>query len=101
MGQYYGPKFLEDYMMAFWDTKNWLMGSGWNERKQEVFDNLYNLPGFHNTFDRLLDTRDREYYLRRYGMDYSNVRDPRKIAVSGVISSSINFVSDNVKRLYH
>lgn len=101
MGRYYGPKELEDYMMAFWDTENWLLNSGWNESKQNAFDNLYSYSLFRSQFDRILDKRDRDYYLYRYGMDYSNVRDPRKLTVTGNLGMALNFVSDNVKRLYH
>lgn len=106
MGTYYGPKELEPYMQAFWDPVGFLDGE-WSEDKQKAFNNLYNLQifgtrPFGNTFDSILDNRNDQRYMDRYGLSWANVKDPRKLSQSrsSTLNSAINFVSSNIDKLY-
>lgn len=103
---YYGPKELESYMQAFWDPVGFLDGE-WTYEKQDAFNNLYNLnfagwSPFRNQFDAILDKRDNAQYMDRYGINWSDVKDPRKLSQShnAPVVHSLNFVSSNIKRLY-
>lgn len=105
MGTYYGPKEFGPYVQAFWDPVGFLDGE-WSYDKQKAFSNLYNFSiggwsPFRNQFDSILDARNDQLYLDRYGLDYSDVKDPRKfVHGSSPVVHTLNFVSDNVKRLY-
>lgn len=108
---YYGPDFLRPYAMAVWNTEDWLNGS-WSKEDQAAFDLLYdfNVMGirpFGSNFDRILDQKDWDFYSGRYDLTYSDIKDPRKFHNSfgnatGMkqVGSYLNYVSDNVKRLY-
>lgn len=84
-------------------TKEWLYGP-WSKEKLGVFEALYAVPGVRHYMDYLLDIRANEEYLRRYGMDYSSLHDPRKLSQvrsgSSLVGYSYNFVSKNVSKLY-
>lgn len=81
----------------------WLYGD-YNEEKLIQFELLHNLPVVGDYMDYLLDRRADEEYMHRYGLDYTDIHDPRKLrqTSSGArfIGSGLNFVSDNVKKLY-
>lgn len=81
----------------------WLYG-GYDEGKLRQFEILHNIPVVGNYMDYLLDYRVDREYLNRYGMDYSDVHDPRKLrsvgSGSAFYGSAVNFVSKNVSRLY-
>lgn len=83
--------------------KDWLYG-GYDETKLRHFNILHNIPVFGDYMDYLLDSRADKEYLSRYGMDYSDIHDPRKLRSTGsgsrLVGSSLNFVSKNVSRLY-
>lgn len=80
----------------------WLYGE-YDEEKLKHFEMLYSTP-LHYYMDYLLDRRADEEYLNRYGMDYPDIHDPRKLSQTGAFTElahvGLNFVSDNVKRLY-
>lgn len=81
---------------------NWLYGE-YDEKKLHQFELLYATP-VHYYMDYLLDRRADEEYLNRYGMDYSDIHDPRKLrqtssSVAG-LRFSYNFISSNVEKLY-
>lgn len=103
---YYGPKEWEPYVTAFWDP-NQFLNSEWSYEKQKAFNDLYNFSvfgwsPFRDQFDSILDSRNDQLYLDRYGLDWSDVKDPRKLSQSKRSASvnAINFVSSNIKRLY-
>lgn len=82
---------------------DWLYGE-WSEQKLKEFEILHNIPIVSNYMDYVLDHRADQEYLDRYGMDYSDIHDPRKLhqfsSGSSFVGSSVNFVSSNLHRLY-
>lgn len=117
---YYGSKWAEDiyngvksnvdFLMSIRDNpkdnqfSEWLYGS-WDKEKYDRYKLLNAIPGISHYMDYLLDIRADNEYLNRYGMDYSDIHDPRKLSQTG--SSAVlggyayHFVSKNVNRLYH
>lgn len=85
------------------NVSKWLYGD-WNEEKLRQFQIAYSVPGVRDYLDYLLDRRADEEYLGRYGMDYSDIHDPRKLRTSGSLprslGSSYRMVSRNVEKLY-
>lgn len=81
----------------------WLYGE-YDSEKQQQFMFLYQLPVIHQYFDYLLDLRAQKEYMNRYQVDWKDVHDPRKLPAtssgSSFMHAGLNFVSDNVKRLY-
>lgn len=100
---------LDDLQDMFFHNLNnnpfseWLYG-GWNERKWQQYAILHAIPGVSDYMDYLLDYRSDKEYFNRYGMDYSNIHDPRKLSatssLSGTVRTGFNFVSKNVTKLY-
>lgn len=82
----------------------WLYEDNWTEEKLSTFEKLYGTKLGKMYFDYLLDRRADNEYLKRYGLTYSDIHDPRKLRQVGSASHmygyAMNFVSDNVKRLY-
>lgn len=82
---------------------DWLYGP-WNEEKYKQYVALTLVPIFNDYMDTLLDLRADKEYLNRYGMSYTDIHDPRKLRTgasgSKFVSSGMNFVSDNIKKLY-
>lgn len=76
----------------------------YDEDKLGQFEFLHNLPLVGDYMDYLLDRRADEEYMERYGLSYDDIHDPRKLrqtaSGSRFIGGTLNFVSDNVKRLY-
>lgn len=85
------------------DISRWLYGGPWSKEKLREYELLNQVPVLHQYMDYLLDVRADDEYLRRYGMDYSDIHDPRKLRQS---SSGFSFVgsmigvSENVAKLY-
>lgn len=81
----------------------WLYGD-YNQEKLTQFELLYHVPIVKQFMDYKLDVRADEEYMNRYQLGYEDIHDPRKLkqtsSGSALIGSSLNFVSDNVKRLY-
>lgn len=100
---YYGPDSLFEFADAIHHPKEWLYGP-WSKEKYEAYKFLNIIPGISHYMDYLLDIRSDEEYLRRYGMDYTDIHDPRKLrqtSSSGrFYGFGMNFVSSNIKRLY-
>lgn len=100
---YYGPSWLGEAYDAFTNTEAWLYGP-WTKEKYETYKALNLVPGVSHYMDYLLDVRRDEEYLRRYGMDYTDLHDPRKLSQTGSYSRlggyTLNFVSRNIHRLY-
>lgn len=108
MGRYYGPDKLRPFMMGLWNSEDWLNGQ-WSEDDQKAFDFLYdfNVLGyapFRSNFDDILNEKSWNSYSKRYGLDYSDIMDPRTFHnhfnQSSMASRTFAFVSSNVKRLY-
>lgn len=83
---------------------SWLYGT-WNKEKYETWNVLSHLPVVGDYMDTLLDSRNTEEYLDRYGLDYPDIHDPRKLpggrsSVATVGMDALNFVSKNIDKLY-
>lgn len=80
----------------------WLYGP-MSEQKLSQLEFLYNTP-LKPIIDYKMDMRQDKEYLNRYGMSIEDVHDFRKLHQFGsgsqVYGSALNFVSDNIKRLY-
>lgn len=81
----------------------WLYGD-WNEQKYNDYKVLSFIPGVSQYMDYKLDVRADSEYLRRYGMDFTDIHDPRKLSQSAssarLNGAVFNMVSKNVNRLY-
>ena len=77
----------------------WLYGE-YDDQKLRQFEFLYSVPGVRNYMDMLLDYRRDKEYLHRYGMDYSDIHDPRKLHSVASTARTISYVSDMVEKLY-
>lgn len=82
----------------------WLYGS-WNKEKYSTYTVLNNIPGVSDYMDTLLDRRTAQEYLDRYGLDYTDIHDPRKLpggksSAVRVGMNALQFVSKNVSKLY-
>lgn len=84
-------------------TKDWLYGD-YDKQKIDMFTALYSVPGVRQYFDYLLDLRADQEYLSRYGMDYTDVHDPRKLkqtsSGAAFVGSAYHMVSRNIDSLY-
>lgn len=82
---------------------DWLVDDDWNADKYQQFTLLYATP-LHYYMDAVLDNRRGQEYLNRYGMDYSNIHDPRRLSgtssVSGFLGSGYRMISKNIEKLY-
>lgn len=82
----------------------WLYDDNWSETKLQVYELIDSTHLGHAYLDYLLSRRSDEEYLDRYGMDYPDIHDPRKLSqvssASALIRSGLNFVSSNINRLY-
>lgn len=80
----------------------WLYGPV-DQQKLSQLEFLYNTP-LKSYMDYKMDLRKDAEYLARYGLTLSDVHDFRKLhqfgSGSSVYGSALNFVSDNIKRLY-
>lgn len=85
--------------------KDWLYEDNWSKEKYDEYLTLNTVPIVSDYMDYLLDARRSDEYLRRYGMDYTDIHDPSKLPTSRsattVNRSALNFVSKNISRLYH
>lgn len=90
---------LEDNSFA-----TWLYTAEWNDENLQKFHLLYAVQPTRNYIDYLLDLRDDESYLRRYGISPGDIRDPRKLKSTGsasrMIAGALNYASDMVMKLY-
>lgn len=82
---------------------DWLYGE-YDEEKYKKYLLLHAVPGVSQYMDYLLDYRVSREYLDRYGMDWTDIHDPRKLALSNsgtaLARFGMNFVSKNVDKLY-
>lgn len=89
-------------------VEDWLYGKTdngtWNKDDQALFDRLYGFEPFKSYFDYKLDMRSRSDYMKNTGLTYGDTNDPRKWPGAGsygrAYSATMNYVSDNFKRLY-
>lgn len=100
---YYGPDSLFEFADAFNHPKEWLYGP-WTKEKYDAYKILNTIPGIFHYMDYLLSVRSDEEYLGRYGMDYSDIHDPRKLgqtdSARALVGATYHYVSSNIKRLY-
>lgn len=99
----------EDNINAFFDGMyhnpfaDWMTDGDWNETKYQQFNLLYATP-LRYYMDAVLDHRSAEEYLDRYGMDYTDIHDPRKLtgtsSTATFVSSGYRMVSRNIEKLY-
>lgn len=94
MPNFQGYAKLFDKAMTDW------LYSGWSKQKLDTYNALNVIPGIHQYMDYKLDVRRDEEYLRRYGMTYSDIHDPRKLSQVSSGARSLEWVSGNIKRLY-
>lgn len=82
----------------------WLYEDNWSEAKLQQYELLNSIPIVSNYMDYLLDRRSDQEYLDRYGMDYPDIHDPRKLkqssSASVVIRSGYEMISKNLDKLY-
>lgn len=78
---------------------DWLY-SGWSEDKLIAYEFLNVVPGVHQYMDYKLDVRKDKEYLARYGMTYNDIHDPRKLSQVSSSARALEWVSNNVSRLY-
>lgn len=97
-GEYKRGATLEDNTFS-----EWLYGE-WDETKYKQYLALNAVPGISQYMDYLLSYRGAVEYLNRYGMDWSDIHDPRKLGLSNsgtaLARFGLNFVSRNVTKLY-
>lgn len=76
----------------------------WDADDQYAFDLLYGTKYGKQYLDYMLDKRNRKDYMKNTGLDYGDTNDPRKWPGAGsngqMFGATLNYVSDNVKRLY-
>ena len=82
----------------------WLTDGNWDQTKYTQYLFLRQLPVIGQYTNFLTDYYDDMSYMRQNQLDWDKVRRPWKLKSSNsgtaFIRSGINFVSDNVKRLY-
>lgn len=99
---YYGPDWLYEFADAINHPKEWLYGD-WSKEKYGAYKALNLVPGVSHYMDYLLSVRADEEYLRRYGMDYSNIHDPRKLSQGNssiALGHQMMYTSKNILNLY-
>lgn len=83
--------------------QDWLY-SEWDKGKYETYKFLNIIPGISHYMDYLLDIRSDAEYLGRYGMDYTDIHDPRKLNQTSSSQRlggyAYSFVSKNIGSLY-
>lgn len=93
----------KDLYGTFTDDKYWYGGYD-DPTKESRFAFWYSVPGVQNMIDYRLDNVKWDLYSNRYGLDDSDVLDPRNKPTSSsqqrVVRYGLNFVSDNIRRLY-
>lgn len=101
----YKPDPIQDPDKNGW--AEWLYSAAegqWTQEDQDRFDMYYAMEPFKSYFDWVLDKQIREKVFNLYGIDYSDIHDPRNVIGAGnsgrALHNSLNFVSDNVRRLY-
>lgn len=82
------------------NLKNWLYADNWSEEKLAKYEALSVIPGISHYMDYVLDKRADEEYLRRYGLTYADIHDPRKLKQVGSAVRGLEWVSSNVRRIY-
>lgn len=81
----------------------WLYGE-YDEQKLAQFEILHNVPILGQYMDYKLDLRADQEYMQRYGLDYPDIHDPRKLRQSSsgaaLYGSALRMVSKNIDKLY-
>lgn len=94
---YMGPQKWAD------DVKDWLL-SPKDKAGTDFVQLLYATPLGKTYIDWLYSKRDTETYLERYGLEYTDIYDFRKLPSTGpaavLYGKSLNYVSRNIGRMY-
>lgn len=97
------PNSYKQYKVFDDAFTKWLYGE-YDENKLAQFEMMYHLPFIKDYMDYKLDLRADQEYLKRYGMTYADVHDPRKLKQVGsgsrMYGAGFDMVSKNVGRLY-
>lgn len=99
--------YIEDWRNHWWnyftDPEGWLYSS-WSEEKYNQYLLMDSFYPLHLWMDYLLDKRGTSEYLDRYGMDYSDIHDPRKLSSTdssrNLLTYGQRMVSKNINKLY-
>lgn len=96
----FGPQSEASGVRTF--ISEWLYGP-WDKQKYETYKLLNVIDPVSKYMDYLLDIRADNEYLQRFGMDYSDIHDPRKLSQTGssqALGRAMLSVSKNVAKLY-
>lgn len=80
-------------------ASDWLYGD-WSESKYDLYKRVNQIPGVNQYFNYLLDKRADSEYMRHNQIDWSDIHDPRKLSQTSSYGGLVNYVSNNVSRLY-
>lgn len=76
----------------------------WSAAHQFGYDILSVLPFYSTGADFIAKHRDTQAYMKRYAIDYADVKNPHKVAqmdgVGGFVQSTLTYVSRNYDKLY-
>lgn len=105
---WYGPGYMDSpFHKWFGDLTgvNWYDDwyGGYDEKKYRSYQFFHALPFFSDYIDTNIATHKTEKYLDRYGLDFSDIRDPSSLYDSGNGSRTLhqlNYVSSNLHKLY-
>lgn len=82
----------------------WLTNGEWNSDKYSEYMLYRALPGLSQYTNFLTSMYDDMSYMKNHNLSWDDVKRPWKFSSSNtgsqLIGRSLNFVSDNVKRLY-
>lgn len=94
--------------MDFYDVFPGLKPGRWygnyDEKKYKEFNFWYSVPFIRPLMDYDIDKARSDSYMQRFGLNYSDILDPRKMldhqSTSNLYGSGMNFVSSNWRKLY-
>lgn len=97
-----GKVFAEDLYGTLTDNHYWY--GKYSKEKLDRYNFYQNVPLYGQYINYKLDKIKDAQYLNRYGMDYSDILDPRKLysssSASQLYGSVLNYASRNISRLY-
>lgn len=75
-----------------------------SKEQYDAISFLYAMPFFHQIIDWRMDTRATQEYMNRYGLDWSDLHDFRKLknfgSQSSLVGSAYQMISKNIEDLY-
>lgn len=94
------PQFEDNFI------SQWLYEDNWTKGKYAIYLGSQGVPLVGTYFNWLLGMRQSQEYLDQNQLDWSDIHNPRKLPggnegnSASLFRGGINFISDNVKRLY-